>query len=53
VCQRRRGHATGSAAQQRDAADKRRVVAPFGRIFVRRRLQLIPVFDGRQGGKAR
>jgi hypothetical protein len=29
-----------------NAADKRRVVAPFGRVFFRRRLQLISVFDG-------
>jgi hypothetical protein len=33
------------AAEQRDAADKRRVVARFARIIVRRRLQLIPVLS--------
>jgi hypothetical protein len=35
----------GRAVEQRDAADKRRMVAPFGRIFLRRRLQLISVFS--------
>jgi len=40
-----------SGVERRDAADKRRVVARASllrgaRIFVRRRLQLIPVFGG-------
>lgn len=45
VCGRSNQERPAAAGEQRVAADKRRVVAPFGRIFVRRRLQLNAVLS--------